>query len=132
MYRTECLWGFLEESKENCGNFEPGIERIQIFEEIMDLKKRLFSLFGGSKTPADGITSIFRMVDLIRITVIAQSAETNYPYIQPNIIPTLKNEVPLSSCFMRKSYIHGATILFVTYLIRSQSFPLKTATNFPA
>jgi hypothetical protein len=71
------------------------------------------------------------MVDLIRVAGIAQNAETNYSYIQPNIIPTLKNEVPLCSCLMRKSVIRNAIILLVTYLIRSHLFPLETANNFP-
>jgi len=122
MHRTECLWDFLEGSKENCGNFEPGNESIQIFEEINGTEKA-FSVFEESKIPVDGITSIFRMVDLIRITDIAQSAESNYSYMQLNIIPTLKNEVPLCSCLMRKYDIHDAIILLVTYVIRSHLFP---------
>ena len=91
MHRTESLWDFLEGSKENCWNFGPGNESIQIFEEINGTEKKAFSVFGGSKTSVDGITSIFRTAGLIRITGIVQSAETNYSYIQPNIIPTLKN-----------------------------------------
>jgi hypothetical protein len=39
------LWDFLEGSKENCGNFEPGNESIQIFEEINGMQKSF--LFSG-------------------------------------------------------------------------------------
>jgi hypothetical protein len=44
--------------------------------DLMELKEAC-SLFGGSKPPVHGITPIFWMVELIRITGIAQNAETN-------------------------------------------------------
>jgi hypothetical protein len=72
--------------------------------KLMKQQKILFSGGEGkSKKPVDGIISIFRMVDLIRIIGIAQIAVTCYPYIQLTIIPTLKNEFPLCSCLTRKS-----------------------------
>jgi len=52
--------------------------------KLMELEK-VFPVFGGSKTPVDGITSLFRMVHLIRITGIAKCAKTNYFYLQPNL-----------------------------------------------
>jgi len=93
-------------------------------------KKKNSFFRGGSKTPVDGIISIFRFVDLIRIIGIAQSAVTSYPYIQPTIIPTFKNEVSHCFCLTRKSDIHDAIILFVTYVIRSYLFSLKLLSIF--